>query len=206
LNISTFAMKRSGRRVAKDTKKGSRRLLWLGARIGALLRDVLCAADLHAEPAAQQRRERDPDRPVQRPQHAMFPRPFVRATERASRRGRWRSSLIVRILLRRPKRRRKVRTCPRRTAASSRWRPRPDENDGMARTPGSPTLGHDLERRRLEHRIRRVQRVVGALEDRATLRSSEGGIPPALTEAVRDFSSELSRLNRRLADLRDHRP
>jgi hypothetical protein len=67
-----------------------------------------------------------------------------------------------------------------------------------------PSLGSALERRRLEHRIRRVKRVLAALEDRTMLRPREDGIPPALTEAVRDFSADLRRLNRRLTELRRH--
>jgi hypothetical protein len=67
-----------------------------------------------------------------------------------------------------------------------------------------PSLGSALERRRLEHRIRHVKRVLAALEDRTALRARENGIPPALTEAVRDFSAELGRLNQRLTSLRRH--
>jgi hypothetical protein len=71
-------------------------------------------------------------------------------------------------------------------------------------TAGPPSLGSTPERRHLDQRIRRVKRVLAALEDRSTVRSREGGIAPALTEAVRDFSSELSRLNRRLTASRKH--
>lgn len=84
--------------------------------------------------------------------------------------------------------------------------PRAWENDGMASTRLGLTLEHSLECQRLEHRMCRVQRVVVALEDRATLRSSEAGIPPALAEAVRDFSAELSRLDDQLAELRRRHP
>lgn len=75
----------------------------------------------------------------------------------------------------------------------------------MTETFDRSTLGYALERQRLEHRIRRVQEVLGALEDRVTLRGREHGPPPGLTAAVRDFSTELSSLNRRLAELRRHR-
>lgn len=71
----------------------------------------------------------------------------------------------------------------------------------MARAHPDMTLGNGLERQRLEHRIAHIRKVLGALEDRAELSSHGGTVPPALTEAIRDFSAELSRMNRRHAEL-----
>jgi hypothetical protein len=79
------------------------------------------------------------------------------------------------------------------------------ENHGM-RPAAPPSLGSALERRRLEHRVRRAKLVLAALEDRTMLHSREDGIPPALTEAVREFSSDLGRLSRRLTEPRRHEP
>ena len=75
----------------------------------------------------------------------------------------------------------------------------------MPSAPAPPSVGQTLERQRLEHRIRRVEQGLAALEHRATLRTRQGA-PPPLTHAVREFSAELSRLNGRLAELRRHRP
>jgi hypothetical protein len=77
------------------------------------------------------------------------------------------------------------------------------ENDGMQQAL-PPSLGNARERRHLEHRVTRVKRVLAALENRTMLHPRHDGVPPALTEAVRDFSAELGRLNRRLTELRRH--
>ena len=61
-------------------------------------------------------------------------------------------------------------------------------------------LGAALERQRLEHRARRLERVLAALEDRYVYRDS---LPPAMREAIHDFRSELDAVERRLALLAD---
>jgi hypothetical protein len=72
----------------------------------------------------------------------------------------------------------------------------------MRLRPVTPTLGRTLERQRLEHRIRRATLVLAALRDRSALRSTRTGSPSGLADAVRDFSAELSRLDRRPNELR----
>jgi CBS domain-containing protein len=67
------------------------------------------------------------------------------------------------------------------------------QNDGM-QPASSPNTGHAFERQRRERRIRRVKSALAALEDRTTLRSGEGPIPRALTDAARDFTAVLGRL------------
>ncbi|HEU4976155.1 MAG TPA: hypothetical protein VFT50_13755 [Baekduia sp.] len=65
----------------------------------------------------------------------------------------------------------------------------------------TPTIGAALERRRLEHRARRVQRVLAALEDRVAARRGTGPVPGGLREAIRDFERELGRVRERLRGL-----
>jgi hypothetical protein len=60
------------------------------------------------------------------------------------------------------------------------------------------TIGAALERRRLEHRARRVQRVLAALDERVAERRGSGPVPGALREAIRDFERELRSVHRRL--------
>jgi hypothetical protein len=62
------------------------------------------------------------------------------------------------------------------------------------------SVGHDLERRRLEHRARRLHLVVAALRARASAASDSGSVPPALHRALADFSSELAHVRRRLGE------
>jgi hypothetical protein len=62
------------------------------------------------------------------------------------------------------------------------------------------SVGHDLERRRLEHRARRLHLVVAALRARASAASDSGSVPPALHRALADFTAELAHVRRRLGD------
>lgn len=70
--------------------------------------------------------------------------------------------------------------------------------------PNPKSLGAALERQRLEHRQRRLKRVLAALEDRRTFREeADGSVPRALREAIGDFRQELEAVERRLALLAD---
>jgi len=60
------------------------------------------------------------------------------------------------------------------------------------------TLGHQLERDRLEQRALRVRQVIRALRDRAEARDTSGGAPRPLRAAIEDFGRELAELERRL--------
>jgi hypothetical protein len=66
----------------------------------------------------------------------------------------------------------------------------------------TPTIGSDLERRRLEHREQRIERVLAALHDRAVYRGAVSGEPPRpLRHAIADFATELRTIRDRLAEL-----
>ena len=73
----------------------------------------------------------------------------------------------------------------------------------LAPAPEAPaiTIGSELERDRLAHRINRMELVLRALKDRATLRSEGGDVPAPLREAIRDFSTELHALRGRFAEM-----
>jgi hypothetical protein len=60
------------------------------------------------------------------------------------------------------------------------------------------TLGGDLERRRLEHRTKRLRLVIAVLRERTTTSSRARAISPGLQQAITDFSAELARVRRRL--------
>lgn len=60
------------------------------------------------------------------------------------------------------------------------------------------TLGHQLERDRLERRAVRVRQVLHALRERAAVRDGEGATPRPLVAAIEDFGRELHELERRL--------
>ena len=66
-----------------------------------------------------------------------------------------------------------------------------------------PTLAVDLERDRLEHRIRRTREALRALEHRDVMRPARGTapVPRPLVLAVQDFRGELERLERRARQL-----
>jgi len=63
-------------------------------------------------------------------------------------------------------------------------------------------LGADLERDRLEHRIRRVTVAITALHQRASEHRAElGTIPRQLGQAIADFEAQIAAINARLRDL-----
>jgi hypothetical protein len=61
------------------------------------------------------------------------------------------------------------------------------------------TLGAELERVRLAHRARRIERVLVSLRERRTERARAGPVPPALSQAIDGFSRELAHLRARLS-------
>jgi hypothetical protein len=61
------------------------------------------------------------------------------------------------------------------------------------------TLGGELERVRLAHRTRRIERTLVSLRERRAERARAGAVPPALSQAIDDFSRELAQLRARLA-------
>jgi hypothetical protein len=56
------------------------------------------------------------------------------------------------------------------------------------------TLGRELERARLAHRTHRIERVLVSLRERRTERARAGAVPPALNQAIDDFTRELAQL------------
>jgi hypothetical protein len=76
-------------------------------------------------------------------------------------------------------------------------------------TPMSPTrpgssysLGAELERDRLEHRVTRVTVVVAALRERSREHRRELGAPPRhLRQAIADFEAQIESMNARLREL-----
>jgi len=78
---------------------------------------------------------------------------------------------------------------------------RPAESPGMTTAATPPlrttTLGGELERRRLEVRIGRVEHVITALRDRERF-YDRGEVPRALSAALRDFRVESDELRDRL--------
>ncbi|HEU4702157.1 MAG TPA: hypothetical protein VFS37_06700 [Conexibacter sp.] len=66
------------------------------------------------------------------------------------------------------------------------------------RAASARTLGHQLERDRLEQRAQRVRQVIRALRERAEARDTAGGAPRPLRAAIEDFGRELAELERRL--------
>lgn len=70
-----------------------------------------------------------------------------------------------------------------------------------ARRPRSPHLGLRLERDRLEHRARRLQEAILALEARRRYRHERGSVPVPLVQAIDGFRQELRRTEQRLRTL-----
>lgn len=70
------------------------------------------------------------------------------------------------------------------------------------------TLGEELERDRLERRVRRVTVAVAVLRERVSAYRPELGTPPRhLRRAIADFETQIEALNVRLGDLaRDPAP
>ncbi len=67
-------------------------------------------------------------------------------------------------------------------------RPRPGSRSGSG-PQSARTIGADLERRRLEHRARRLERVLDVLRRRADALGADA--PPGLKAALSDFSADL---------------
>jgi hypothetical protein len=64
------------------------------------------------------------------------------------------------------------------------------------------TLGAELERERLEHRVGRVTVAIAALCLRASEHQRELGEPPThIRQAIADFEAQLAAMNARLRDL-----
>ncbi len=61
------------------------------------------------------------------------------------------------------------------------------------------SLGSELERHRLEQRVARVRKVIGALRERAD--AHDGSAPRPLAAALDDFGRELAQLERRLREV-----
>ena len=72
-----------------------------------------------------------------------------------------------------------------------------------ARRPTSThTLGAELERERLEHRVGRVTVAIAALRQRASEHQRELGEPPThIRQAIADFEAQLAAMYARLRDL-----
>lgn len=70
-----------------------------------------------------------------------------------------------------------------------------------ARRPRSPHLGLRLERDRLEHRARRLEEAILALEARREYRHSRGSVPLPLVQAIIGFREELRQTEQRLRTL-----
>jgi hypothetical protein len=69
----------------------------------------------------------------------------------------------------------------------------------MTSRPQVASLRGELERRRIEHRARRVEQVLAALRARARAREATGGpVPAPLWHAVRGFEAELETVRDRL--------
>jgi hypothetical protein len=68
------------------------------------------------------------------------------------------------------------------------------------------TLGAELERDRLEHRVNRIAFAIAALRERAREHRRElGGAPMHIRQAIADFEAQSAALNARLLDLADDR-
>jgi hypothetical protein len=63
------------------------------------------------------------------------------------------------------------------------------------------SLGAHLERTRLQHRARRIERVLVVLRDQRRRASDRGRSPAALDQAIAGFGDELGEVRRRLLRL-----
>jgi hypothetical protein len=70
-------------------------------------------------------------------------------------------------------------------------------------TPPPPCIATDLERSRLEHRARRIERALLVLRGHRD-RADVGRRPPALEQAIAEFGEELGAVKARLRELRPH--
>ena len=59
-------------------------------------------------------------------------------------------------------------------------------------------IGVDLERRRLQHRARRIERVIAVLQQRRSTGTPTGSRPAALDQAIAGFGAELASVRARL--------
>jgi hypothetical protein len=64
-----------------------------------------------------------------------------------------------------------------------------------------PTLGSELERDRLERRVRRATFAIAALRRHGQYPDRPGGPPKHLQHAIADFESQIETMNARLRDL-----
>jgi hypothetical protein len=62
---------------------------------------------------------------------------------------------------------------------------------------GESTIGQQLEHQRLVTKTRRLEGVVAALQTRRRERASSGAVPPALDQALDDFTRQLTVLRAR---------
>jgi hypothetical protein len=68
------------------------------------------------------------------------------------------------------------------------------------------TLGAELERDRLEHRVRRLAVAIAVLRERAREHRRElGGAPLHIRQAIADFEAQLADTNARLRYITDNR-
>jgi len=73
----------------------------------------------------------------------------------------------------------------------------------MTRARSAGSLGADLERDRLERRLKRVTVVAAALRQRASEHRAElGATPRQLGQAIADFEAQITEMNARLRDLK----
>lgn len=63
------------------------------------------------------------------------------------------------------------------------------------------SLGAELERDRLERRVRRMTVATGALRQRVSDRRGLGAPPKRLRHAIADFEAQIDAMNARLRDL-----
>jgi hypothetical protein len=78
----------------------------------------------------------------------------------------------------------------------------------MSLTPPTtaPTLGSELERDRLERRVRRARFAIAVLRDHHNKYPARPGGPPKhLRHAISDFESQIETMNARLRDLAPQR-
>jgi hypothetical protein len=65
----------------------------------------------------------------------------------------------------------------------------------------APTLGAQLERERLEHRVRRIERVLVVLRHQRRQANARGRAPSGLEQAIAGFGEELGDVRDRLRAL-----
>jgi hypothetical protein len=79
-------------------------------------------------------------------------------------------------------------------------------SDSSSVATSTRTLGEELERDRLEHRVRRVAVAIAVLRQLATgQRQNLVGTPRHLLQAIADFEDQIKAINARLLDLAPER-